>query len=103
MMHSICLLFPDSNDIAVIEDGIKKEVPVSLEDILIFTTGACNVPPMGFEEQPSIQFKKDEGDLPTASTCTNTLYIPTVHINDYEAFKYKFVVALTCAVGFGQV
>ena len=102
----ILLLFttPDSNGlIAVVEDGIQKELPLALEDILIFSTGAFNVPPMGFEEQPSISFKKAGGDLPTASTCTNTLYIPTVHANNYETCKYKFVLALTGAVGFGQV
>ena len=68
----------------------------------MFATGADEVPPMGFSDEPTIVFESGN-DLPTASTCTNTLYIPTMHNTNYEMFIYKFVFAIVCAVGFGQV
>ena len=87
----------------VMEDGESKVLPLSLEDILIFETGAAGFPPLGFEQQPSIAFKAvhDEllSDLPTAST----LYMPTVNHNDCIKLKYNFVFAVSCAVGFGKV
>ena len=92
--------------ISVIEDGEEKKLLVSLSDVLVFVTGAADVPPVEFEENPSIMFKsavEATSDLPSASTCSNTLYLPMVHCNDYDTFKYKFVFALTCAIGFGQV
>ena len=80
---------------------------VSLSDVLVFVAGAADVSMVGFEENPSIMFKsavEATSDLPSASTCSNTLYLPMVHCNDdYDTFKYKFVFALTCAIGFGQV
>ena len=88
------------------EDGEKKNLVVSLEDILTFATGANAVPPMGWSEHPSIVFKPvDDGgsDLPSASTCINALYLPTVHYNNYDKFKYKLLFAITCSVGFGMV
>ncbi len=89
--------------ITVLEDGVEKKLPMSIPDILVFTTGASEVPPMGFTECPSIAFKESGCDLPSASTCSNVLYMPTIHWNNYDMFKYKFVFAITCAVGFGQV
>ena len=86
----------------VVEEGEKKKMSLALEDILVFATGAAHVPPMGWSEQPRIEFKK-EYDLPSASTCSNCLYIPTTNADNYDAFKYKFAFAVNCAVGFGQV
>ena len=85
------------------EDGEQKDIPLSLADVLVFTTGASAIPPMGFDNPLSIRFKDETSGLPRSTTCTNTLYIPTKHSNDYEAFKYKFVFAFTGAIGFGQV
>ena len=86
----------------VVEDGKEKRLSLTLEDILVFSTGASCVPPMGWSEQPKIEFKK-EGDLPSASTCSNSLYLPTANWDNYDIFKYKFVFGINCAVGFGQV
>ena len=87
---------------SVVEDGEEKKLPLTLSDILVFATGAAHVPPMGWSEHPYIEFKTS-CDLPSASTCSNRLYIPTTHWEDYDTFKYKFVFAVNCAVGFGQV
>ena len=100
---NVSIITDSGGEVAVDEDGETKDIPLSLVDILVFATGASSLPPMGFDEQPSITFKKEGGEFPTSSTCTNTLYLPTVHSNNYKAFKYKFVFALTGAVGFGQV
>ena len=70
----LCLI--DSNGEVVTEnEGTAK---ISLEDILIFATGASKIPPMGFDEQPSVAFnpKREAGGLPSASTCAKRLYLP---------------------------
>ncbi len=90
----------------MVNNSEPENLPLILEDVLIFTTGAAGVPPLGFEEEPSIVFNAEDeakSDLPTSSTCTNTLFIPTTNHNDCEKFKYKFAQGITCAVGFGQV
>ena len=86
----------------MVEDGEKKWLPLTLEDILVFSTGASSIPPLGWSEQPRIEFKT-ECDLPSASTCSNCLYIPTANWDNYDIFKYKFAFGINCAVGFGQV
>ena len=95
-----------NGEIKVKEDGEEQTLSLSVVDIVVFTTGAAQIPPMGFAARPFIVFKDaaySTSDLPSASTCSNTLYIPTVHYNDYETFRYKFVFAVTCAIGFGKV
>jgi len=56
--------------------GRRKDV--TLEKVLIFTTGVDEEPVLGFELHPSLVFV-DEGDnrfLPTSSTCINQLKLP---------------------------
>ena len=92
----------DSNGKITAENG--DVIDIKLEDILVFATGASEVPPMGFDEQPSVSFKNPDevgGALPSASTCSNTMYLP-VH-DTYGTFKDKFLFGITCAVGFGNV
>ena len=74
---------------------------ITLENILIFTTGANSVPPMGFYPTPSIRFHK-KSFFPEANTCANILSLP-LNIGSYETFKYYFCFGITNAVGFGQV
>ena len=61
---------PGSNGyVKDIEEGEERSIPASLEDIVIFTTGASDIPPIGFEEEPSIVFKTGGGgDLSCSST-----------------------------------
>ena len=79
---------------SVVEDGEEKKLPLTLSDILVFATGAAHVPPMGWSEQPCIEFKTS-CDLPSASTCSNRLYIPTTHWEDYDILNTSSFLQLT--------
>lgn len=102
---SVTFINSDSKGCVAVEGGgEEKQVQVKLEDILIFATGAAEIPPMGFSEQPTVVFKSkhEVGNvLPSASTCVNRMYLP-VH-DTYETFKCKFLLGITCAIGFGTV
>ncbi|KAK9976745.1 hypothetical protein ABG768_021948, partial [Culter alburnus] len=54
--------------------------PVNLGQILIFTSGADKIPPLGFGHKPTIQFlhPEDHGNriFPEANTCDVTLRLP---------------------------
>lgn len=63
------------------------DADVTLQDIIIFATGATHVPPLGFPQQPQILFIHDNDSIfPRANTCSLELSIPTVHKN-YDDFK----------------
>ena len=62
------------------------DVHCSPEDILIFFSGASQVPPLGFEKHPTLTFLHS-GRLATASTCDLQLRIPTVHGTSYPDFR----------------
>ena len=62
----------------VVEEVNGAEVTISLSDILMFATGACEVPAIGFSPRPTLQFNHDtavERKL-SVSTCANILTIP---------------------------
>ena len=91
--------------IIVVQDGEQKEINVALADILAFVSGATEVPPMEFTEQPTVLLKSKEdegGGLTSSCTCANELYLPTVH-DKYKSFKYSIVFGITCAIGLGMV
>ena len=48
---------------------------VTLEDVLIFVTGASAIPLLGFEPSPKIGFVEREC-LPFASSCDKILFFP---------------------------
>jgi hypothetical protein len=54
----------------------------SLEDFMQFFCGCRQVPPSGFEAQPTIRFLA-EGRLPTVSTCELVLFLPALE-NEVE-------------------
>lgn len=63
-----------------------------LGDVLVFATGAANVPPLGFPTQPIIIFNHETNRIdsskklfPTANTCGLTLTLPV--ISDYDTFS----------------
>ncbi|CAG2190993.1 G2H3 [Mytilus edulis] len=61
----------------------NEETDVTFETILMFTTGSKSVPPLGFDPSPSVAFWKER--FPKATTCTNTLVLPTL-CTSYESF-----------------
>ena len=74
---------------------------LTLDDILVFATGASSIPPTGFFPSPEIQFHSTS-PLPVANTCGVTLHLP-LGTQEYEVFKYNMCLGITNAVGFGQV
>lgn len=76
----------------------------TLEDILIFFTGAERVPVLGFELVPKLSFLESSPLrlLPTASTCSLELRLPTYDHN-YITFKEYMSVGLKGCEGFGGV
>ncbi|KAK3107706.1 hypothetical protein FSP39_020477 [Pinctada imbricata] len=49
---------------------------LSLESILLFTTGSTSEPLLGFQLAPSIEFAECQSFLPIANMCVNRLILP---------------------------
>eukprot|EP00118_Oscarella_pearsei_P023123 m.272882 g.272882 ORF g.272882 m.272882 type:complete len:123 (+) comp40568_c0_seq12:2609-2977(+) len=62
-----------------------EDTGASLEDVYIFCTGAVMPPPMGLGRPMKLRFTHS-GVLPTSSTCSVTLTLPTKLVNDQKAF-----------------
>ncbi|KAK0149970.1 G2/M phase-specific E3 ubiquitin-protein ligase [Merluccius polli] len=56
-------------------DCEEGEGAVSVEEVLMFTTGLNSLPPSGLEPSPRIEFL-DDSPFPMANTCSNTLKLP---------------------------
>ncbi len=69
--------------------------------MLIFLSGAEQIPVLGFDKQPTIIFQ--EAILATASTCDLQLRLPTMHGNNYDEFKESLILSIVCNDGFGMV
>ena len=68
-----------------------------------FFTGADKIPPLGFNKTPSLEFLDGcDKILPTASTCSITMRIPTCY-KEYGCFKDAMNLALKGNDGFGGV
>ena len=79
----------------------EGDIGCSLEDLLIFVTGADRLPPL---KSPTVVFVQNEARiLPTASTCDLTLRLPTAHGANYSPFKEMMVIALKGHDGSGGV
>ena len=75
-----------------------------LEDVLVFFTGADQVPPLGFDKDCSVTFLHNPtSKLATSSTCDLELCLPTCHGEDYTSFKEAFTMSLKDNDGFGGV
>ena len=79
---------------------------VSLNQLLIFATGCDCEPPLGFKQQPTIEFIHEElharpSDkfLPTANTCGLVLRLP-VHAC-YDSFAEAMDMGVQCSICFG--
>ncbi|MEQ2312220.1 hypothetical protein AMECASPLE_028596, partial [Ameca splendens] len=77
--------FAQGSNRRALENQLRMMVH-SLKDVLVFTSGASAIPPLGFPCQPEIQFLHDTKKIyPEANTCGVVLYLP-LH-SSYEAFK----------------
>ena len=77
---------------------------VSFEDLLVFATGANQVPYLGFSPDPSIEFVYKSDDriksLVTANTCAMVLRLPIV--KSFEIFKENMDFGVQNSPGFGM-
>ncbi|XP_068671668.1 G2/M phase-specific E3 ubiquitin-protein ligase-like isoform X2 [Montipora foliosa] len=83
-----------------LQDCEARQASATLEEVMIFATGASEIPAIGFESTPTIHFL--EGDrLPKANTCGTILYLPLMH-EDYDDFKKFMDFGILNTPGFGQ-
>ena len=79
------------------------EIDCTLEDVLVFFSGANHIPPLGFDVKPTLGFVNfSTATLPTASTCDLQLRLPSVY-KDYCKFKDAMILGLKGNDGFGGV
>ncbi|XP_013872767.1 G2/M phase-specific E3 ubiquitin-protein ligase [Austrofundulus limnaeus] len=85
---------------------IDEHSGTSLEKILFFSTGLKSFPPLGLKPTPTLCFlhdPEDSGELskfPKANTCTNQLFLPTIHTT-FQNFKCHMVFGVCASAGFG--
>ena len=94
-MYSYC--------ISLIRCYIAEEAIVSLQQILIFATGADVIPPCGFEPTPMARFCADV--RPRGDTCENTMRLPTWPNKEnvsFEEFKELMEDGILNSPGFGR-
>lgn len=63
--------------------GLDGESAVTLEDILVFATGTCSIPAIGFEPEPTVKFMGIK--YPVGDRHFNCLELPVTR--SYEKFK----------------
>ncbi|KAJ8015882.1 hypothetical protein DPEC_G00001140 [Dallia pectoralis] len=95
--QAVCFWMDWLNDVAAGEAFIQPEedgeekVTLRLEDILVFVTGASQIPPFGFDPMPTISFLHPtvlggtKKRFPEANTCAIILHLP-IH-ESYEEFS----------------
>lgn len=70
---------------------------------MVFFSGTERIPPLGFEQQPTIEFIQDQSKLYcTASTCDLVLRLPTRY-QDYPSFRGAMLMSIIDNDGFGGV
>ena len=76
---------------------------VCLEDVLMFMTGAEEMPTDGYgcSVAPCVYFNDDQ-PYPTASMCSISLTLPTKY-KSYNDFKHAMDTAMKCHGGFGLI
>lgn len=87
----------------------SNPVKRKLQDLLMFMTGACHIPPLGFPKAIVVDFYsygENEypgfGRLPWVSTCDLSICLPR-GVADSDIFSKIFDEAITSAKGFGKV
>ena len=90
-------IFHYDNPFAEVNDS---EMTCTLEDVCIFFSAASSIPHMDWTKQPCLEFIHDGSVLPTSSTCSLILRLPTVH-STYKNFKESMLLGVKGNDGFG--
>ena len=83
-----------------------EQSALTFEEILFFSTGVKQVPPLGFNPSPTIQFLHagdcdgQQSSFPKANTCSCCLQLPVMQ-SSYSAFVEAVVFAIKNSQGFG--
>lgn len=83
----------------------SNDVTLELHHILRFTTGADNIPPLGFSKHIDISFFTPipgNKNYPTSSTCGMELSLPR-GVTDESQFCDLMIEAILCSPGFGKL
>ena len=81
-------------------DGKEDQYHITLESIVVFSTGMPEEPSLGFSPKPALLFEKD-AIFPSANTYANQLYIPIQKMT-FDVFKYNITYGFLNSAGFGQ-
>ncbi|XP_030266633.1 G2/M phase-specific E3 ubiquitin-protein ligase-like [Sparus aurata] len=76
----------------------EEQGPVSVEEVLMFSTGLKSIPPAGMTPRPCITFTQ-ESMYPSANTCANTITLPL--LQTYNLFKANMDFGIQNSPGFG--
>ncbi|KAL7395333.1 hypothetical protein ABVT39_014643 [Epinephelus coioides] len=89
-------------DAVLIQDGLEP-VHITLEDVLMFATGADRIPPLGFSVVPSLAFLHEHSlrkrKFPEANTCALIMRLP-MHAS-YEQFSDSMISGIKQSPQFG--
>ena len=85
----MCVVVSVGEAVIVPEDG-EEIITLSLENVLVFASGAATVPPFGFPCRPSLAFlhaplNGTKPIFPQANSCGIVLYLPLRKL--YQDFK----------------
>ncbi|CAL8270611.1 unnamed protein product [Arctogadus glacialis] len=78
-------------------DCEEGEAAVSVEDVLMFSTGLRSLPPAGLDPLPQLEFL-DNSPFPMANTCGNVLKLPL--LDSYGVFKTQMDFGMQNSPGF---
>lgn len=73
---------------------------LTLHEVLAFASGLEELPPLGFKNQPIIDFLNTDCKFPKANTCDVVLHLP-IH-RSYEEFCNYMCSGILQAVEFGM-
>ncbi|KAL7394632.1 hypothetical protein ABVT39_000937 [Epinephelus coioides] len=96
------LIDAEGGDAVLIQDGLEP-VHITLEDVLMFATGADRIPPLGFSVVPSLAFLHEHSQrkrkFPEANTCALIMRLP-MHAS-YEQFNDSMISGIKQSPQFG--
>lgn len=82
------------------EMQVDQSKCLTLQEVLAFASGLEELPPLGFKNQPIIEFIHTDRKFPEANTCDVVLRLP-VH-RSYEEFSNHMCSGILQATEFGM-